>query len=167
MNLLYKYQTTSFVWTCSSVAFQSPRTVLARSLGSGRPCLLWSFLREAPASRGATGAALSGESRASGVLPLVCYSPPERLLPSAASTVQDVLTKSVLANSDSPSPSVASRCSFSSGLLRAESSLGRGQTPRGALRGVAGARGCLSLVELAALSQDNKPSFPSLSHLAE
>lgn len=125
--------------------------MLARSWALAAPSM-WSPLREAPASR---GAAPGSQQRS-----LVCHLARERACRHLL-TVQDVLSKSVLANSDTPSPSVASRCSFSLRLLPTRSPRwGGGRTPRGALRAGRGVR-LPSLVELAALSQDNKPFLPS------
>lgn len=99
---------------------------------------------------------------------LVCHSARERACRHLL-TVQDVLTKSVLANSDAPSPSVASRGSFSLRVLPAPSprwgggGLGcfrGGRTPRRAPRAGRRVR-LLSLLELAACPQDTKPFLPS------
>lgn len=99
---------------------------------------------------------------------LVCHSARERACHPLL-TVQEVLTESVLANSDAPSPSVASRGSFSLRVLPVRSprwgggGLGcfrGGRTPRRAPRAGRRVR-LLSLLELAARPQDTKPFLPS------
>lgn len=133
--------------------------MLARSWALAAPSL-WSPCGKPRRAEEPPGQRLVRAAPGSQQRSLVCYSVPERARRQLL-TVQDVLTKSVLANSDSPSPSVASRCSFSLRLLSARSPRwGGARTPRGALRAGRGSR-LPSLVELAALSQDNKPFLPS------
>lgn len=142
---------TSFRTDLFERCFPEPTNSAGPILGSGRPIRV-EPLQEAPASR---GAAPGSQQRS-----LVCHLARERARRHLL-MVQDVLTKSVLANSDTPSPSVASQCSFSLRLLSTRSPRwGGGRTPRGALRVDRGVR-LPSLVELAALSQDNKPFLPS------
>ena len=140
-------------------------------LGSGRPVHV-ETLPAAPAGRGAAGG-WGGERlvRAAPGSPqrsLVCHSARERACRHLL-TVQDVLTESVLADSDAPSPSVASRGSFSLRVLPTPSprwgggGLGYfrgGRTPRGAPRAGRRVR-LLSLLALAARPQDTKPFLPS------
>lgn len=99
---------------------------------------------------------------------LVCRSARERACHHLL-TVQDGLTESVLANSGAPSPSVASRGSFSLRVLPARSPrwgggsldcFRGGRSPRGAPRAGRRVR-LLSLLELAAHPQNTKPFLPS------
>lgn len=116
---------TSFRTDLFERCFPEPTNSAGPILGSGCPIRV-EPLQEALASR---GAAPGSQQRS-----LVCHLARERARRHLL-MVQDVLTKSVLANSDTPSPSVASQCSFSFRLLSKRSTRwGGGRTPRGALR---------------------------------
>ena len=159
---------TSFRVDLFERCFPEPTNSAGPILGSGRPVHV-ETLREALASRGAArGERLVRAAPGSQQRSLVCHSARERACRHLL-TVQEVLAESVLANSDAPSPSVASRGSFSLRVLPAPSprwgggGLGcfrGGRTPRGPPRAGRRVR-LLSLLELAARPQDTKPFLPS------